>query len=85
MNGIRRWTRGELLVTLNLYHKLTFGLFHYRQPAVMALAQRLGRTSGSVAMKLSNFASLDPALQLRGIKGLQGASKLDAVACLTVW
>lgn len=81
MNGIRRWTRGELLVTLNLYHKLTFGLFHYRQPAVMALAQRLGRTSGSVAMKLSNFASLDPALQLRGIKGLQGASNLDR----TVW
>lgn len=28
-------------------------------------------------MKLSNFASLDPALKLRGIKGLTGASALD--------
>jgi putative restriction endonuclease len=81
MNGTRRWTRNELLVTLNLYHKLTFGLFHSRQPAVMALAQRLGRTSGSIAMKLCNFASLDPALKLRGIKGLQGASRLDQ----TLW
>lgn len=28
-------------------------------------------------MKLCNFASLDPALRLRGIKGLAGASALD--------
>jgi putative restriction endonuclease len=28
-------------------------------------------------MKLCNFASLDPALKLRGIKGLEGASALD--------
>ncbi len=32
-------------------------------------------------MKLCNFASLDPALKLRGIKGLAGASALDR----TVW
>jgi putative restriction endonuclease len=32
-------------------------------------------------MKLGNLASLDPTLQLRGIKGLQGASALDR----TVW
>ena len=30
-----------------------------------------------MAMKLCNFASLDPALKLRGIKGLPGASALD--------
>lgn len=77
MNGARRWTRDELLVALNLYHKLTFGLFHSKQPSVIALAQRLGRTSNSVAMKLCNLASLDPVLKLRGIKGLEGASKLD--------
>jgi len=28
-------------------------------------------------MKLCNFASLDPALRIRGIKGLEGASRLD--------
>jgi hypothetical protein len=73
----KRWSRDELLVALNLYHKLTFGQLHARQPAIIALAEKLGRGSNSVAMKLSNFASLDPALRLRGIKGLEGASALD--------
>ncbi len=73
----RRWTRDELLVALNLYHKLTFGQLHARQPAIAALADKLERGSNSVAMKLCNFASLDPALKLRGIKGLEGASALD--------
>jgi putative restriction endonuclease len=73
----KKWSRSELLVALNLYHKLTFGQLHSRQPAIIALADKLGRGPGSVAMKLSNFASLDQTLQLRGIKGLQGASALD--------
>jgi len=77
----KRWVRDELLVTLNLYHKLRFGQLHARQPAIMALAEKLGRSSNSLAMKLCNFASLDPALKLRGIKGLQGASSLDR----TMW
>jgi hypothetical protein len=77
----RRWTRDELLVALNLYHKLTFGQLYARQPAIVALAQKLGRGANSVAMKLCNFASLDPALKLRGIRGLEGASALDR----TVW
>ena len=73
----RRWTRDELLVALNLYHKLNFGQLHARQPTIIALAEKLGRGANSMAMKLCNFASLDPALKLRGIKGLQGASALD--------
>jgi putative restriction endonuclease len=73
----RRWTRDELLVALNLYHKLNFGQLHARQPAIVALAEKLGRGTNSLAMKLCNFASLDPALKLRGIKGLEGASALD--------
>ncbi|RYD74015.1 MAG: HNH endonuclease, partial [Verrucomicrobiaceae bacterium] len=35
-----RWTRDELLVALNLYHKLTFGLMHAKQPAIVALAEK---------------------------------------------
>ena len=72
-----RWTRDQLLVVLNLYHKLRFGQFDQRQPVVVDLAQRLGRTPSAVAMKLSNLASLDPALKLRGVQGLEGASNLD--------
>lgn len=73
----KKWSREELLVALNLYHKLTFGQFHARQPAIIALAEKMGRRANSVAMKLSNFASLDESLKLRGIRGLQGASALD--------
>jgi hypothetical protein len=73
----KRWTRDELLIALNFYHKLTFGQLHARQPVIIALAEKLGRGANSVAMKLCNFASLDQALNLRGIKGLEGASQLD--------
>jgi putative restriction endonuclease len=73
----KRWTRDELMIALNLYHKLTFGQFHARNPVIMALAEKFGRSPGSVGMKLCNFASFDPALRLRGIKGLPGASALD--------
>jgi hypothetical protein len=77
----KRWTRDQLLIVLNLYHKLRFGQFDQRQAVIIDLAKRIGRTPSAVAMKLSNFASLDPALQLRGMKGLEGASTLDR----TLW
>ncbi len=73
----KNWTRGELLIALNLYHKLTFGQLHARQPVIVAIAEKLGRGANSVAMKLCNFASLDPSLKLRGIRGLASASALD--------
>ena len=78
MSARKRWNREELLVVLNLYHKLRFGQFDQRQPVVIDLAERIGRTPSAVAMKLSNLASLDPALKLRGIGGLKGASNLDS-------
>ena len=77
----KRWTRDELLVALNIYHKLTFGQLHARQPVIVMVAQKLGRGANSVAMKLVNLASLDPVLKLRGQMGLSGASALDR----TVW
>lgn len=72
-----KWTREHLLVALNLYHKLTFGQMHSRNPAIIALAEKMGRSANSMAMKLCNLASLDPALKMRGIKGLSGASEQD--------
>jgi putative restriction endonuclease len=75
----RRWTRDELLLALNLYRKLPFGQMHAKNPAIIALSQKLDRNPSSVGMKLCNFASLDPVLQARGIRGLQGASELDRI------
>ena len=71
----RNWTRDELMLAMNLYCTLPFGRFHTHAPEVQQLAQAIGRTPSSVAMKLCNLASLDPLHQDRGVKGLAGASK----------
>lgn len=71
------WSREELLILLNLYEKIPFGKFDQGNPVLVDVARRMERTPGSVAMKLSNLASLDARLAARGIKGLSGASALD--------
>src|SRR5882672_1590843 len=78
MDQRRRWTRDELLLVLHLYERIPFGQQHQSNPEVIELAGALSRTPGSVAMKLNNFTSLDPEETKRGIKGLVGASALDA-------
>ena len=75
--GQKLWTRDELILAINLYCKLPFGRLHQRNPDVINLANLIGRTPGSVAFKLVNFASLDPSLKARGIKGASNASILD--------
>jgi len=77
MNLRKSWTRDELIIAMNLYCKLSFGQFHHKTPIIIEVAAKLGRTPSSLAMKLSNFASLDPVHQARGIRGLSGASKAD--------
>src|SRR6266404_5812579 len=72
-----KWTREHALIALNLYGKLLFGQFHHNNPVIMDVASRMGRSSSSLAMKLSNLASLDPVQRARGIRGLSGASKQD--------
>lgn len=71
------WTREHLLIALNLYCKLPFGSFDRDNRVIQDVAARMRRSSNSLAMKLCNFASLDPVQQARGIKGLSGASKQD--------
>src|SRR5215218_5380717 len=73
----RDWTRDELLLAMNLYCKLPFGRLDQRNASIIALAANLGRTPGSLAMKLVNLASLDPAITSTGRRGLSGASALD--------
>lgn len=72
-----KWTREHLLIALNLYGKLPFGQFHHNNPLIMDVASRMGRSPSSLAMKLSNLASLDPVQKARGIRGLPGASEQD--------
>lgn len=73
----KAWSRHEVLAALHLYTQLSFGQLHQRNAEIQALAQQLNRTSSSVAMKLTNLASLDPQITASGRKGLPGASALD--------
>lgn len=73
------WTRNELILAINLYCKLPFGKMHKSNPEVIKLANLIGRTPSSVGLKLGNFASLDPSLKARGIKGADHTSKLDKI------
>jgi putative restriction endonuclease len=50
---------------------------HARNKAVQDLAQLIGRSANAVALKLVNFARLDPELQKRNISGMSHGSKMD--------
>lgn len=71
------WTRDHHLIALNLYCKLPFGKLHKGNGVIREVASKMGRTPSSLAMKLGNFASLDPILAARGIRGMPGASQAD--------
>lgn len=75
--GQRLWSRDELILAVNLYIKLPFGKMHKGNTDVIHLAGLIDRTPSSIALKLGNFASFDPTLKERGIKGASNASKLD--------
>ena len=73
----RNWTEYELLIAMNLYCRLPFGQFDQSNKHVCEVAEKMDRTPGALAMKLSNLASLDSYHQSRGVVGLRGASNLD--------
>ena len=71
------WTRQQSLVAFSLYCRLPFGRFHARNPEIIKFADLMQRTPSALAMKLSNIASLDPAITASGRSGLTGASAAD--------
>lgn len=73
----KNWTRQELILVFNLYCKIPFSKLNQRNPKVVEMANLIGRTPSSVALKLVNFASFDPVHQSRGVKGMQNSGKLD--------
>jgi hypothetical protein len=57
------WNREELIVAFNLYCKIPFERITSRNPEIINLAKIIGRTPSAVALKLVNFARLDPELR----------------------
>lgn len=72
-----RWTKDQLKVVFNLYCQLPFGKMHKGNPTIIKIAKLIGRTPDAVAMKLTNFASLDPAITSTGRTGLKNRSAAD--------
>jgi len=77
MTERQNWSKQELIVAFNLYCKLPFGQYHKNNNKVIELAKILRRTPSAVALKLCNFARLDPLHQKRGVKGMQHGGKLE--------
>jgi len=71
------WTRQELLVAFSLYCRLPFGRLHHRNPEIIRFSEAIGRSPSALAMKLTNIASLDPAITSTGRAGLRAASAND--------
>ena len=71
------WTREQLKLAFHFYCQTPFGKLHSRNPQIVELARLIGRTSDALAMKLVNFASLDPSITATGRTGLRGASARD--------
>jgi hypothetical protein len=70
----RNWTQPEVVAAIELYLRTPFGKIDQRNPEIIDLARRLDRTSGAVALKMANLASLDTTLNRRG---MANASALD--------
>ena len=77
----RNWSREELILAFNLYLKLPFGKMHSRNADVIKLANLVTRSPGSVAMRLTNFANIDPYHRARGVVGLSGGAR----QCQPIW
>jgi len=73
----KRWSREELIVAFNLYCRTPFGKLHRSNPEIIQFAKLLDRTPSALAMKLVNFASLDPIHRARNVRGLSNISIAD--------
>ena len=75
------WSKEELMLAFNLYLKIPFGKMHSRNPDIIHLANTIGRTANSIALRLVNFAAIDPYHKERGVKGMAGGAK----QCQPIW
>ena len=73
----QNWSREELIIAFNLYCKTPFAKINATNKTIIDLAKIIGRSPSALALKLVNYARLDPALQKRGISGMSHGSKAE--------
>ena len=74
-----KWSREETILAFELYCRTPFSKISQSNPDIIELAKLLGRTPGSVGLKMHNLAHYDPELQKRNVTAMAHGSKLDAV------
>lgn len=77
----RLWTREELILTLSVYFRLPFGRLNHSTKEVKELAQLIGRTDNSAALRLVNFAACDPYIIESGRTGMPAGVPI----CKPIW
>lgn len=75
----KNWSREETILAMDLYTRVPFSKIGSNNSDIIELAKLIGRTPGSVALKMSNLAHFDPKLKERNLSGMSHASKLDPV------
>lgn len=75
MPAKNNWTREELILAFNLYCKIPFVKINSSNKDIHAFANIIGRSHNAVALRLANFARLDPSLKDRGVSGMGHGSK----------
>jgi putative restriction endonuclease len=71
MGERRNWTEDEAL-----YLRTPFGRIHQRNPDIIAMAEDIGRTASSIALKLVNLAALDDSLPRKGMANASATDRL---------
>lgn len=69
-----KWSREEFMLVMNLYTKLRYGQFNYRNAEIIKLSELIGKTPGAVAFKLVHLSRQDPKHKDR-VKGLANPGK----------
>lgn len=75
-NGVK-WSREETILAYDLYCKISFNKISQSNQDIKKLARLIGRTPGSVALKMHNLAHFDPELKKRNVSAMAHGSKLD--------
>lgn len=71
---MNKWSKDELMLVMNLYTKLRYGQFNYKNIEVIKLATLIGKTPGAVAFKLVHISRQDPKHKDR-VKGLANSGR----------
>jgi hypothetical protein len=61
------WTRDQQLIALRLYMRMPFGKLHGRNPDIISLAARIGRTPNALAKDGMQIAARRTARECRRI------------------